>query len=786
MDNSSKLLAAIEQHEAQAETYGNLQEERTEALDYYFGKPMGNEVEGRSQVVYRTVWDTVEWIKPQLSDIFTSGNEIVQFKPRSPDDVKAAEQESDYVSHVIQERNPWFEVFYTWMHDALIQKNGYVKAYWDDDFDVVTEKYQALTPDEFARLSQDQDIEIVEQTEDVLIDMATSQPVVTISAKVQRKKPRNTVRIVNLAPENVRVDQNARSVSLQDPSVSFVQHMEFKTISQLRAEGFDVDDDLNDSGDGVGDWEEQLRDDYTPFRDRDTDSADPTMRRVKVRETWIRFDADGDGIAELRHVIVVGVTILLDEECECIPVVSLCPTPLAHRHYGLSVADAVMDLQKIQTALLRGSLDNQYLANNGRYGVDENNVNLDDMLDSRPGGIVRVNGQPGQNIFPLTHPTQGANMIPMMEYMERIGQKRTGVNEQMQGLDPNALNKTATGAQIMMTAAQQRIKFIARIFGETGVKSLFLLVHKLTLTHSRQAEIMELRGEWVQVNPRQWVERKDLSIETSYGMGDRAQNMATLMQTLGLQKEALAINATTPQNIYNTLMKLSRAAGFKDAAAFWTDPAKVPPKPPMPDPRVMVEQMRQQSDVQRFQAEQMAAQAKIEADRERARLELELQASNDARDAERAALEAQMRAELERYKQESSQYIAEMQIETQKQLEILKQQAETERTQYKTQQDNETKLIIAQMGRKDGIEGEVASKAGEIESALSDRLGQMMMQVIEERSAQFGNAINQLAQNMNAPRKLVRDADGKAIGVDVGGVVREIERDENGRAIGLK
>lgn len=786
MDNSSKLLAAIEQHEAQAETYGNLQEERTEALDYYFGKPMGNEVEGRSQVVYRTVWDTVEWIKPQLSDIFTSGNEIVQFKPRSPDDVKAAEQESDYVSHVIQERNPWFEVFYTWMHDALIQKNGYVKAYWDDDFDITTEKYQALTPDEFMRLSQDQDIEIIEQTDDVLIDMATGQPVVTISAKVQRKKPRNTVRIVNLAPENVRVDQNARSVSLQDSSVSFVQHMEFKTISQLRTEGFDVDDDLNDSGDGVGDWEEQLRDDYTPFRDRDTDSADPTMRRVKVRETWIRFDADGDGIAELRHVIVVGVTILLDEECECIPVVSLCPTPLAHRHYGLSVADAVMDLQKIQTALLRGSLDNQYLANNGRYGVDENNVNLDDMLDSRPGGIVRVNGQPGQNIFPLTHPTQGANMIPMMEYMERIGQKRTGVNEQMQGLDPNALNKTATGAQIMMTAAQQRIKFIARIFGETGVKSLFLLVHKLTLTHSRQSEIIELRGEWVQVNPRQWVDRKDLSIETSYGMGDRAQNMATLMQTLGLQKEALAINATTPQNIYNTLMKLSRAAGFKDAAAFWTDPAKVPPKPPMPDPRVMVEQMRQQSDVQRFQAEQMAAQAKIEADRERARLELELQASNDARDAERAALEAQMRAELERYKQESSQYIAEMQIETQKQLEILKQQAETERTQYKTQQDNETKLIIAQMGRKDGIEGEVASKAGEIESALSDRLGQMMMQVIEERSAQFGNAINQLAQNMNAPRKLVRDADGKAIGVDVGGVVREIERDENGRAIGLK
>ena len=786
----NQLLAAIEQHEADSETYGNLQEDRTEALDYYLGKPLGNEVEGRSQVVYRSVWDTVEWIKPQICDIFTTGNEIAQFAPMSANDVKAAEQESDYVSHVIQNKNAWFEVFYAWCHDALVQKNGYVKVFWDDSEDLTSEKYQGLTADELALLQQDDSIVITDMVEDVVVDMATGMASTAYTVKLERKKPRNQVKIINLAPENVRVDQNARTLNLQDDRVAFVQNAEYKTISELREEGFDVDDDLNDSGDGVGDWEEDLRDDYSPFRDRVGNEADPSMRRVKVRETWIRYDEDGDGRAELRHVIVVGKTILHNEECDCIPIVSLCPTPLAHRHYGLSVADAVMDLQRIQTALLRGSLDNQYLQNNGRYGVDVNNVNLDDMLDSRPGGIVRVEGAPSASIFPLTHPTSGQNVIPMMEYVERLAQKRTGVNEQTQGLDPNALNKTATGAQIMMSAAQQRIKFIARIFGETGVKSLFLLVHKLTLTHGRQAEMVQIRGEWIPVDPRQWVKRQDLVIQTDYGTGDRAEKMAFLMQALGLQKEALMINATTPKNIYNTLSKLTRVAGFKDASEFWTDPSTVPPKPPQPDPKIMVEQMRQQSDVQKFQAEQMLAQAKLEADREKARLELELQASNDARDAEREAIKAQMNAELERYKQESQQAIEAARLETQKQLELLKQQAENERTQYKTDKDNETKLIIAQMGTREAVAGKLTEQkdqfAGEIEGSLTGKLNDMLMRVIDERSRQFGEAINNIAGAINSPRKLVRDADGKAIGVEINGIVREIERDENGRAIGLR
>lgn len=690
--DDKQLINAIEAHESNAETYGNLQEDRTDALDYYLGKPLGNEVDGRSQVVARPVWDTVEWLKPQLADIFCSGDELVSFMPRGPEDTKGAEQETDYVNYIITQRNNWFDIWYAWSHDALVQKNGYVKVYWDDSDDITSEYYDDLTDDEYAILMQDQDIEIVEHEEESEpVTDAMGNPVFDEagmlvmrrehSVRLERKSSRDTVKIDNIAPEHIRVDHNSRSLSLQDPRVAFVQHNEFKTLTELRNDGFDVPDDIADDGDSIGDWEEDQRDDYTPFRDREGEQTDPAMRRVKVRETWIRYDYDGDGRAELRHVIVVGNTILHNEECSVIPVIALCPIPQPHQHYGLSVADAVMDLQRIQTALLRGALDNQYLANNGRYAVDENAVNLDDMLDSRPGGIVRVNGQPGNAMFPLTHPTTGTVAIPMMEYVDRIAQKRTGVSDQTQGMNPDVLNNQAgaTANTMMLTAAQQRIKFIARVFAETGIKTLFQLVHQITLMHSRKAELVRLRGEWVPVDPRTWVKRNDLQTSMTFGMGDRSSQVAVLMQIAGMQAQAAPHGLASKKNIYNTLARITRTVGHKDVSEFWTDPDTVDPTPPTPDPKVMVEQMRQQADVQKFQAEQQMSVQKFQAEQtmqqelqrlkmefeaRQSQMELELQASNDARDSEREALKAQYDAQIEQMKIESQNQIAAMEDST--------------------------------------------------------------------------------------------------------------------------
>lgn len=699
-----KLVAAIEQHEGLAETYGNLSEERTEALDYYLGNPMGNEVEGRSQVIARQVWDVVEWVKPQLSDIFCGGDEIVLFAARGPEDVKASEQETDYVNYLITQRNNWFEIWNAWSHDALVQKNGYVKVYWDDSDDSTTEYYDDLTDDEYANLMmsiQGQDIEIIEEDHEQEIEEETGFYKSEHSVKLRCKKGRNVVKVENIPPEFVLIDQNAKGLSLNDPSCAFVEHREYKTISQLRQEGFDIPDDISDSGDGTGDWEDAQRDDYTPFRDTDTDGAggDPSMRRVKVRECWIRIDYDEDGIAELRHVIVVGTTVLLNEDADLVPIAALCPSPLSHRHYGLSVADAVMDLQRIQTALLRGALDNQYLANNGRYAVNADMVNLDDMLDSRPGGIVRVTGDPGSNILPLNHSTSGAQVVPMMEYMDKIAQKRTGISDQMMGLNPNALNNQAGAAanQMMMTAAQQRIKHIARVFAETGVKALFQIVHALTLKHSRQPTMVELRGEWEPIDPRQWVKRTDMKISVALGMGDKPQQLAFLNQLLQMQMGLMGAGLASPALVYNTVSRMTRVAGYKDTSEFWQNPAQMPPQPPQIPPQVQLEQMKIQAASEKMQAELQAdiqkTQAQMTIEMEKVKMandaklqevqaNLELQAANDQRDAEREVMKAQMDAELQRMAEENKRAIAEM---------------ETAMEKYKADLQSQTQILIEQM-----------------------------------------------------------------------------------------
>lgn len=655
--SDSLLVAAIEQQEDQAELYGNLGEDRIKALDYYLGEPLGNEVEGRSQVVSRDVFDTIEWIKPDLAEIFCGGDEVVAFSPQGPSDVQAAQQETDYVNHVVTQRNNWFEIFYAWSHDAILQKNGYVKAYWDDAEDRTREKYENLLDEEFQVLIMDQDVEVIEHSEEVLF--VGPMPVRRHTVTVERIKRPETVRLVPIAPECVRVSQSARGLSLQDPALPFVEHDEWKTITQLRDEGFDVEDTIADSGSDPGDYETDLRDKYNPFRNRDEmDENDPSMRRVKVREVWIRFDWDGDGRAELRHVIIVGTTILLNEDADIVPIAALCPSPLPHVHYGLSLSDAVADLQRIKTALLRGALDNQYLATNGRYGVHEDNVNLDDMLDSRPGGVVRFKGNAAEAFFPLTHPTNGTVAIPMMEYVDNIIAKRTGVNEQTQGLDSSTINKNTPYATTaaLMTAAQKRVKFIARIMAETGVKSLFQIVHTLTLKHSRKEQVVELREQWVTVDPRTWVKRNDMRISVGLGAGDKAQQLGFLEKLFQLQGAVAPHKLASPQNVYNTLVRFTRAAGYKDAKEFWTDPSQVPPQPNPPPPEIIVEQMRQQGAqaLQDKKAQQAVAEAQMAAQVQRANKqdELAVQAQNDERDAQRQLLHAQLEQQAEQTRQQ--------------------------------------------------------------------------------------------------------------------------------------
>lgn len=623
---TKQLIAAIEEQESQAEGSGEVREDRLRAIDHYMRRPYGDEEEGRSQVVMGDVQDTIEWIKPSLLKIFCAGDEVARFDPVGPEDEAQAEQETAYINHLIQNKNQGFLIFHDWFHDALLTKNGYVWVQVVEEERVNRQSYNKLTDDEFALLLQNQELEVLEHEEETVINPMTGEAYRTHSAVLVEKRAYPCIKIRNVPPERVAVAPDWPGVTLE--GCPFVRIVEYPTISDLRQMGYEVDDDISDNGGEDDDrWVTARRNPDETDDDEIAEEADPATRRVRTRYVWMNFDEDGDGIAELRHIVIVGTTILENEEADLTPVAGISAGRMPHEHYGLSIDDAVGDLQRIRTTLMRGFLDNMYLANNGRNVVDQNSVNLDDLLTVRPGGIVRNNGPVGNAIAPLIHPQIGSEVLSAVEYVDTVRENRTGVTRYNQGLDADTLNKTKGGIDSIMNASQQRIELIARMFAETGVKALMLIVHALSLKNTRQAEMIKLRGQWVPVDPSSWKTRSDVTVSVGIGTGNKDQMAAHLLNMWQMQLAGLQFGIATPQNLYTTATKMSQNTGFKQPELFWTNPTQQPPQPPQPSP----EQIKAQAEAQRVQFEAQAQAAEKEKDRQAELRKVEIQEQNKYR-----------------------------------------------------------------------------------------------------------------------------------------------------------
>ena len=655
MPNKDALLKAINKAEAQAygsDNQGDLSTIRARSIEDYNGELYGDEVEGQSQVVTRDVFDTIETIKPSLLRIFTGGERVCKFEPVGPEDQESSEQESDYINHVIQDKNDWFRIFLDWISDALLTKNAYAMAYFDKSTDVESEKYFGLNEDEFAMLAQDPEVEIVAHSSyPDLVQIGVSLH----DVEIKRTKHKGQVKICVLPPERIKVDENTPSFSVK--GANYFEYWDFKTLSEIKEMGLEFDPINKGSADESRDTQEDEARDVFGESSGD-DAVDSTMAKYKVRMIWIRCDYNEDGLAELNFCIRVNNDILHVEEANNIPVACIVPTPVPHRHMGLSIRDAVTDLQRINTVIWRQTLNNLYLANNGRTAVSDK-VNLDDMLVSRAGGIVRVDGVPAEHIMPFQHPFFAQHAMGVMEKVDQMRENRTGTNRYFSGNDQGSLNKTASGIAQLSSAASQRVEMVARVIAE-GVKELFQIVHELTIKHadaSRQEKI-RLKGQWVAIDPSTWKKRSDLKISVGLGTGNKEVTGVNLGNILMLQEKGLAIGVTTPKKIYNALTEVTKNYGFPNPDAFWEQPEDGP-LPQQPDPKMAqveanaaAKQQEMQQDAQLQQQklerdthmEEVKATLKAHADEQAAIREQEFQKWKAALDAQTAVIVAQISA----------------------------------------------------------------------------------------------------------------------------------------------
>ena len=630
----------------------NLTSQRKKSMEYYMGDKLGTEIDGRSQVVSTDVADTVETILPNLLRIFTASDQVVKCEPVKSEDVPLSDQATNYINYIFNKDNNGFSILYTWFKDALLEKNGIVKVYWDDSSSVEQETYKNLNDIEYQVLVNDDNVEIV--SEETRVDEKAKEELEQIQAlkKIQqeqnpdleanqelddlptpmlhdvvikRTSTSGKVKIENVPPEEFLIQRSAKSIE----DANFVAHRVMKTRSQLIEMGFDreVIENLPTSNNILLNDERltRLSDiDESPLND----APDESTTDIEVYECYVRCDMDGDGVAELRKVIVAGSSaneILENMPCDNIPFCSLTPIPMPHRFYGRSVSELVEDVQLIKSTVMRQLLDNMYLTNNNRVAIMDGQVNLDDLLTSRPGGVVRTKQPPSQVMFPMQNQTISQQAFPLLEYLDTIRETRTGITRYNQGLDADSLNKTATGVNAIMTQSQMRMELIARVFAETGIKDLFRRIFELTCKYQDKERVVELNNQFVPVKPTEWKNRFNISIVVGLGSGSKEQQIVMLNNILERQLQAFQLqgNREFPmvslKNIYNSLAKIIENAGLKNVENYFVNPdmgkgmVTPPPEPPL-TPIEKIEFTRIQSEEKRKIAELELENKKLRAD----------------------------------------------------------------------------------------------------------------------------------------------------------------------------
>jgi hypothetical protein len=676
------LQAIIENEIDNAIGYINTEtvEERRDALMAYNREPYGNEVEGRSTIVTGEVAEAVDGALPQLLRVFTQSDDVVRFEPKAPGDEEKAKQATEYCNWVLMNDNPGFEVFQTWFKDALLQKAGVIKVWWNDETSVDKEKYENLSEEELTLLLADGQMEVVKQRQTQIGEVPvpptpeqmmlaqqtgvppemTMQPVFSYNVTVKKINKKGSVKVENVPPEEFLISKKARRIA----DAPFVAHRRLTTRSELISMGFKADeiDELPAYDDLTFTPERVAR--FPNGEQPDDPSLDTSMDEIETFECYIRTDYDEDGIAELRRVFYAGGTILENEEADFIPFCSICPIPMPHKFFGHSLADRVVDIQKIKTTITRQMLDNLYLSNNARMAVVDGQVNLDDMLTVTPGGIVRVKNN--QAITPLTVPLVAGQAFPMLAYMDEIQQKRTGVTQASQGLDPNILqNTTATAVAMVQNAGAAKVELIARIFAETGVKDLFKSILHLVCKYQDKERIVRMRGKFVAIDPREWSNEYDLTVNVGLGTGNREQQMAMVAAILQKQEQimsqmGIANPLVSPSQYRNTLGRFIESAGFKDTSEFFREITPemeqqlLQPQQPQPDPataalmqqaqaQMQVTQAKAQADIQ---VQQAKAQADIQLQREKAAADIQLEREKAAAQLQLKTAEFQAEAQL--------------------------------------------------------------------------------------------------------------------------------------------
>lgn len=553
-----------------------LNSDREEALKFYRSDPsIVPFIEGRSKATTTDMMDAVEWAKPSLLEIFTTGDEATSLQPVSKEDVEAVEKQGILVNHQLKVRNKWFMVLHDWFDDMMKLKIGAVKYQWHKKIEHIDKDYVGLSDMQYQAKLQEPNISILVESEREIdvqdVDPLSGMPIMAKS-KLHDVTFRYTIEDEYPLIEAIPSEEFGFPISTREIGqatfcfhrVSTKKAAFIKEYSKKQFEEIQVTHDMYDMNEVT--------------KERFADLGGKEFFYNKDKEEFYVYECyyeNDDG--EPTIVTLCGDNILKEEENQYgkPPFHVITPVKMAHRISGYSFYDLLREIQRIRTALLRQILDNVYFANNRRYFVDPEKINVDDFLNNNfSGAVIRTTGDPNVAV----HPEEKAPLPPeVFSFWELLNVEKdyhSGVPRSFQGVNPKALNETWRGQSQQVNQAAQRIAMMARLIAEMGIAPLVSDVVNMNIKFLKKATAIRFMNDWIDISPDNIIGRYDVIVNVGTGTSNKDQNMGYLQQLLGLYGQVFkaGIGVVTNQNVYNAMRELVKTMGFKNTGDFVTDP----------------------------------------------------------------------------------------------------------------------------------------------------------------------------------------------------------------------
>lgn len=623
MKSDNEIISILRSRIARAvnEEGGEISKIRQRSLNEYRGTIGYNDREGYSQYIDRTTFEQIEWAMPAILRPFVADERVVEFEPREKQDEEQAEQETDIVNYYALERNNGFQVAYTFLKEVLLNPTAYCKVYEQRRLRRATETYADVTLEQAAELEQ-QGLQLLEASEPRAIEIGTDpQMGLPIQAEVidlkVRREWEERKKVWKAVPaDEILIDDDADEMDVDE--LEFVCHRMEKSFTQLVNEGFDpvrLEQTASENFEATYNDERTNRhntvDDY-PDHDSNTDRS---LRKYTVYECYCWIDTDNDGVAEQRSITFIGNTVFFNEEIDYQPIVACSAILNPHRHVGMSLAEAVADLQEYSTKVKRALLDNANQLNTprqyvGEAALDSQGLTLPMLLDINNtyipvGDPNAIQAQQHQSII--------QELIPAIQQLEQDRRLRTGISPEMD-LNPDVLQGSTAAAFIAAKEqASQRIEMIARIFAEVGMKKVFQKFHTLMRLSPEPETAVRIRGRYVNVNSADWRERPDVKINVGLGFAAKQDRIMMQQQLLQVAQQAAQYNLVGPEQGRYALVELVKAMGLKDHDLRFLQIDQIPPPP---DPKESPEYQALMAQAQEFlaDAEKQLTEAKARED----------------------------------------------------------------------------------------------------------------------------------------------------------------------------